>query len=203
MTECWQFSDLPEEAAIKPITSAGVLPYAVFKKRVYFLLGKENFNPGFGDSDKWALFGGKVDEGESVEDAGAREFYEETAGCVMGLPEAKERIRNKEYLLQSDLHPAGSSSFRMYMMLVPYRDYPSMFRHTKHFLQHVGADVSVIEKAHLKWFTYSEVHDAVFYQWGTDRYARKPKLRPKFAEMMRRVMVGGELERRCIQSCVY
>jgi len=193
----WGFVHVP---SLKEITSAGILPYAVFKNQVYFLLGKESFDPGFGDGDKWGTFGGKREVNESVAETAAREFYEETAGCVLDLPEIRQKLARQEYLLHSELHPEKSSSSRTYMVLVEYRDYPVFFRRTKHFLQYVGGNINLIEKGHLRWFSYSDVYDAVFYRWGDARYAKKPKFRPKFAEMMRRLMKNTTLEEQCRYS---
>ena len=188
------------EPDIKPITSAGILPFAVYRRHVFFLLGKEGYEPEYGDSDKWSDFAGKLNEGETVEDGACREFYEETAGCVLDLPDVKQRIFNKEYLLCCDLHPLKSTSFRTYLLLVPYRDYQTIFRRTKHFMQYTGASVSCIEKTQLNWFSYREVHDIVFNRWGDDRYRRKPKFRPKFSENLRRILREPNLQELCFQA---
>lgn len=192
----------PDDAPrVKKITSAGVLPFAVFKKRVFFLLGKEVFDPSYADSDKWGSFGGKLEGFESVEEGAAREFYEETAGCIMDLPYIRQKLREKQYMLSTTLHPQSSSSFRVYLMLVSYKDYPGMFRRTRNYIQYVGGSVKLVEKSHLKWFTYREVYDTVFFRWwGQDRYARKPKFRAKFSEMMRRLMQNSDFERQCIAT---
>lgn len=192
--------DETEEAAIKKITSAGVLPFAVFKKRVYFLLGKESFEPNFGDT--WSDFSGKIEENESVEQGAAREAYEETAGCLMLLEQLRAKLEAGEYLLHSDLHPKKSSSFRTYLMLVPYKDYPLMFRRTKAFVQYpqVHGDVSIIEKSQIQWFPYEEFCEAIFDRWDNGRYRRKPQLRARFAENMRRIMRQINLREHCLHA---
>lgn len=183
---------------LREITSAGILPFAVFRRRVYFLLGKEGYEPHYGDSDKWCAFGGKVEPGETLEQAAVREFYQETAGCLLDLHEARERLRRQNYLFASDYHAHRTSS-RTYFMLVPFRDYPAMFRRTKHFLQYVHADIGCIEKSHLHWFPLNEVRDIVLDRWGPNRYARKPKFRSKFAGQLRAVFADvPDLERRCL-----
>jgi 8-oxo-dGTP pyrophosphatase MutT (NUDIX family) len=186
----------------KPITSAGILPYSVFKKRVYFLLGKESYEPSYGDSDRWSDFFGRLNDGETVEQGACREFYEETAGCIMEMAEVKERITRGDYLLHSELHPRKSNSYRTYLMLIAYKDYPSMFRRTKHFIQYplVHGDISIIEKSQLQWFSYNEVRDIAFHQWGVDRYRRRPRFRAKFAEQIRRIMTCSDLQQQCLDS---
>ena len=64
---------------------AGILPYAVHRGTVWFLLGKERAFPDFPGSNLWAPFGGGVEQGESLEDAALREGYEETMG-IFGTP---------------------------------------------------------------------------------------------------------------------
>ena len=200
MSIYWGFIEEEIDEGVKDISSAGILPYAVFKNRVFFLLGKETYLPGYQDSDKWGSFGGQLEADESIENGAAREFYEESAGCIMEMAEARQRLVDNDYLCRSDLHPSKSSSFRIYLMLVLYKDYPSIFRRIKHFVQYINGDVSLIEKSHLKWFTYKDVHDTVFFKWGANRYARKPKFRSKFSEMMRRIMEKVDLEKACIES---
>jgi 8-oxo-dGTP pyrophosphatase MutT (NUDIX family) len=192
----------PPVEQIKPVTSAGILPFAVYKRRVFFLLGREGYEPQYGESDKWSDFSGKLDAGETVEEGAAREFYQETAGCILEMAEALQRLRDNQFLLQCDLHPENrnSSSFRTYLMLVPYRDYPAIFRRTKHFLQYVGADIGCIEKTQLNWFSYREMQDIVFDRWGADRYRRKPKFRAKFAESMRRIFRDTNLYDECLAA---
>ncbi len=179
------------------------MPYTVHRGRVKFLLGKEVFVPDYGDSDKWSDFGGKLKSGETIKAGAAREFYEETAGCVMDLAEARQRLEEGEYLFESDLHPPKSASFRTYLMYVPFADYPGMFRRTRRFLQHVGGNVSIIEKSQLRWFTREELADVVFLQWGADRYTRRPQLRAKFVEMLRRILSAVDLDRACVDAPRY
>ena len=191
-----------EENKIKAITSAGILPVAVFKKRVYFLLGKEGLVPKFGDSDRWSDFSGKIEDGETIEQGASREFYEETAGCLMMQSEARYKLDHGEYILHSDLHPHKSTSFRTYLMLVPYKDYPLIFRRTKSFIQYpeVHGDVSVIEKSQLQWFSFEDMRDVIFDQWDVSRYKRKPKFRARFAENVRRIMKCIDLRQHCLDA---
>lgn len=181
------------EGATSPITSAGVLPFTVHRKRVFFLLGREGFELDYRGSDTWCDFSGSVEAQESVVDGAAREFYEETAGCVMELEKMRHLLSSGQYLLHSDLHPENSASYRTYLVYVPYLDYATMFRRSKRFVQYTGGSIDKIEKTQLSWYSFSELRDGVFHVWG-ERYKRKPKLRPKFAESMRRIMSKRDLE---------
>lgn len=185
---------------VKRITSAGVLPFSVYKRRVFFLLGKEGYEHRYHESDRWSDFAGKLDPGETIVEGACREFYQETAGCLMELEEAKQRLQGGDFLLACDLHPENvhSSSVRTYLLLVPYRDYPGIFRRTKRFIQYVGGDVTCIEKDTLRWFSYAELRDLAFDTWGNDRYRKKPKIRRKFAENMRRVFSDAGLYDACL-----
>jgi|UniRef100_A0A6C0IWR5 ADP-ribose pyrophosphatase YjhB (NUDIX family) len=191
-----------DDIEIKPITSAGILPFAVLKKKVFFLLGKESFEPTYGESDRWSDFSGKLNEGETIERGASREFYEETAGCIMTLNETFEKLSNGDYMLHSDLHPRHSCSFRTYLVLIPYKDYPAIFRRVKLFIQYpdVHGDTSVIEKSHVQWFTFEEVHDIIFDCWKENRYKRKVKFRAKFSENIRRIMNTIDLKQHCIDA---
>lgn len=188
----------PTSPTVKPITSAGVLPFTVYRKRVYFLLGREGFEHHYRGSDTWCDFSGSVEAGESVEDGAAREFYEETAGCVLELETMRSRLHSGQYLLHSDLHPRSSASYRVYLVAVPYHDYATMFRRSKRFVQYTGGSIDTIEKSQLAWFSFADLRDGVFHVWG-ERYKRKPKMRPKFSETMRRIMTASDLEQDILQ----
>jgi len=185
------------------IKSAGIQPYAVNGKgEITFLLGKEGFAPGWTESDKWGLFGGKVESGESVHEGAARECYEETAGCVLSLAELRQKLDYGDFRLAIDVI-FKKTRFVCFFIQVPCRDYPSMFRHTKHFVQYVNGSVECIEKSQVKWFSHEELRAEIHPHCktptitqapprntanqfkSTSRYGRKPIFRRKYAEMMR------------------
>ena len=65
------------------ISGAGILPYAIVRKSVYILLGKERFCSGWRyGSNKWSYFSGKAETDENEIITAAREFVEETMGIV-------------------------------------------------------------------------------------------------------------------------
>lgn len=170
------------------IRSAGIVPFSVFRKRVFVLLGKEMFVPETRQGDNWAAFGGSLEAGEDVVDGAAREFYEETAGCVMALAEARQRISQHKYLCTSDVFPKRGKAERLYFMYVPYKDYPTHFRNAKQFAQHVSGNVEIVEKSQLKWFSLQEIWAVVSGTWKQTGYRKQPRFRLKFADHMRKLL---------------
>lgn len=58
------------------------MPYARHQGQLWLLLGQEMREEGWSGSEKWAPFGGGVDPGETLEEAAAREGYEESMGLL-------------------------------------------------------------------------------------------------------------------------
>ena len=70
--------------------SAGVLPYTFDQhSNCLFLLGKDNEND-------WSDFGGRCEfkDFSDEKNTASREFYEETLGAVINIPEVIEKINN-------------------------------------------------------------------------------------------------------------
>jgi 8-oxo-dGTP pyrophosphatase MutT (NUDIX family) len=75
--------DFDADDVAKHTVGAGILPVARREDgKLCMLLGKERYVPRWKGSLKWSAFEGGRQSGESVEDAAAREFYEETAGTL-------------------------------------------------------------------------------------------------------------------------
>ena len=96
---------------MKKIKAAGVLPYSKDADgRAWFLLGREKPNASWGiDSSSWSEFGGSLNDGETVEEGAAREFFEETMGSVFGHKSWMEsELGSGRYLLvmvRGDAYP--------------------------------------------------------------------------------------------------
>jgi hypothetical protein len=71
---------------------AGVLPFAVVGKQIYFLIGKEHYSYKWSGSNKWSDFGGD-DDNEPTLPAAAREFYEESLGFFGNFSELKKLLK--------------------------------------------------------------------------------------------------------------
>jgi hypothetical protein len=93
----------------RDITS-GVILYSLDPRTgcIYLLLGQEfTFRKGYTGHGPWCDFGGGIEPGESVERAAAREFTEESMGCLCAFAGAREEedrmerveeaLRNGEY----------------------------------------------------------------------------------------------------------
>lgn len=200
------------------VRSAGVLPYAFgHNNEIYFLLGKESYVPGWKESDKWGVFGGKMEPHDSsVEHCAAREFYEETAGCVCSFAEIRNRLHTGDYRLAIDLGFKKSRSV-CYFVHIPYLDYPNMFRNAKHFVQYCNGKIDCIEKTQLSWFGFEQLRRELFdlpLARGHSNYGRKPFFRKKFVrmmlyfyknrhvEMLSRAVVGSPAERNAERNYV-
>ena len=169
----------------KPIRSAGIMFYTVFKGTLLFLLGKEAYEPGWNDSDRWSDFGGRMEGSETIEEGACREAYEETAGCVALLPELQQRVAKQDYAFYTDVH-MSKSSYRCYVMRVPYRNYNSLFRYVKHFVQYTKGNAKIIEKSQLRWFSLEHIESILGDKWYT--YGKRPRFRGKFCETMRTIL---------------
>ncbi len=173
--------------SVLPVKSAGVLPYSINSRGdINVLLGREGYAPGWHDSDKWGLFGGKVESGESAQYAAARECYEESAGVLFSEAELRQKLLNCEFSTAIDV-TFKKSRFMCYCVQVPYRsDYPVMFRRVKEFVQYTGGSVECIEKTQIKWFPLEELRREIVPGAVRKRtYGRRPVFRKKFLDTMR------------------
>lgn len=187
---------MSSSSSLPVVKSAGVLPYAVNNRGdVSFLLGKEVYAPGWKDSDKWSLFGGKLEHKETAEEGAARECYEETAGTVFMLPEILQKLNNQQYRVQIDVI-YKKTRFICYLVQVPYTDYPRMFRNTKSFVQYTGGKIDCIEKNQLKWFSQHDLRNTMQHHQPPQQqmYGRRPVFRRKFTEMMKFFFAANGLQ---------
>ena len=91
----WNYKKIGKAYSVK--YSAGILPYTFDKKgKCHFLLGKDL-------EGDWSDFGGRCEFADKNEptNTAAREFYEETLGSVMTVPEVLEKITNRIIIHES------------------------------------------------------------------------------------------------------
>ena len=128
--------------------SAGILPYTFDQSgKCFFLLGKDNEND-------WSDFGGRCEFRDRQEplNTATREFYEETLGSVMTVPECMEKLQNNPVQIVSKT--LNGSPYYMYLMYIDNYNYLESFNKTAHFLRYQfdKQDVSrLIEKNTIRW----------------------------------------------------
>ena len=125
---------------VKRVEAAGILPFAIDPgtkidasplDRILLLLGKESDRRHFDECGLWCDFGGGIKRG-AIDTAASREFFEETMGCIYTVRnKAVDRIRANDYTAVVDSFVDDAKSYRMFLMQVPLRPYPSIFRQRK------------------------------------------------------------------------
>lgn len=188
------------------IKSGGVIFYSVNNRgEVSFLLGKECYEPGWRESEKWGGFGGKIEKQESTIGGIAREAYEETCGVIFGIGELRQKLEAEDYRLAIHLL-YKKTRFLCYFVQVPFQPYPKIFRATREFVQYARGNIDCVEKSQLQWFAadeleqwiYGRAHSAHLVQPSAQSAqpltqsltqslfsTRRPHFRHKFQDLMR------------------
>lgn len=126
--------------------AAGVLPYARYQGRTYFLLGKES------GSRVWCDFGGLKDRGESSLKTAARELVEESRG-VLGSQSGIEARISSQMPLQT---PVNRGSYYTYLHEVPFDpSLPSRFSSVR------PSNRSEMEKTEIAWLDAQKIFAAI------------------------------------------
>jgi 8-oxo-dGTP pyrophosphatase MutT (NUDIX family) len=158
---------------------ASILPFAICKRTngIFFLLGKEKFHKNFGDSDKWADFGGRVDRetDKCAADIAAREFWEETNGCIRyfaldilprrNYTDIAKSLKNGEYLHKFSFAIGKDKEYVTYLKEIPLQpECMELFKHTRRQLIQKKCPNSspFLEKSKLGWFGLPQVRAAAF-----------------------------------------
>lgn len=123
-TEVTRFDPSDVEARC---TSAGVIPVAVRPEdgSVVCLLGRERFVPNWKGSCRWSGMEGSRKPTESIEEAAAREFHEETLGVVADREALRRDVAAARFLLNVTVqvcheHRAQPRYHSTYLVRVPY-----------------------------------------------------------------------------------
>lgn len=166
---------------MKPaIKAAGVLPYSKDAQgNTWFLLGREKPNQSWGiDSGSWSEFGGSILSSETPEEGAAREFFEETMGCMWNKTWMENELKNGRYLLAMDSKTPSGKGYRSFVKYVPFLDYPGRFARYKTLAKKqpemfrrivpdcfVGIDDTMsqncVEKTSMGWFSVDQMRLAV------------------------------------------
>lgn len=141
------------------LIAAGVLFYSIYNGHPTFLLGKEKEKTRRKDSNKWADFGGKVEEKDAnISQTAAREAYEETMGVVMSQEDLLNLLENNMATLCIDIRLGLKNIFyRMYLVRISFQDYGTQMQKLDCFLNHFNIQIMVAEKSELRWFSYEEL----------------------------------------------
>lgn len=104
--------------------TAGIVCYSVEPKtqNIYVLLGQETcfYNLSL-DRGVWCDFGGKIDPGEDILDAAAREFSEESL-CTIKLFGSKQHIMSSDYIKEVRQMLANEDYFLKVSVILPPED---------------------------------------------------------------------------------
>ena len=134
--------------------SAGILPYTFDPTgKCIFLLGKDN-------EGDWSDFGGRCELKDRNDEkrTAAREFFEETLGSVITIPECMEKLKDSFKITSKTLN---GSPYYMFVMRVEYINYMEYFNRTTSFLEYHSATNyndkhtinRIIEKRSIRWVT--------------------------------------------------
>lgn len=138
----------------RKIYSAGILPFYVKDNTTYFLLGKD-------PEARWSDFGGRS-EGQDRgrwDTTAAREFYEETIGSVMNIPNMLARLQHRRNYIRVQGKTLNGSPYFMYVVKIPYSEsYCTNFSSTLAFIQYARSfDKKFIEKSDIQWVSLDTI----------------------------------------------
>lgn len=126
--------------------SAGILPYTIRDKRIYYLLGRDWRDEG------WSDFGGKVEDKDNhdIVTTAIREFFEETMGVVLSLQELENKLNDNKVFIKSQT--LNGSPYYMYFVYVNDEDYQKYFQKTAEFVQYIKFnEAKYMEKCEMMW----------------------------------------------------
>jgi len=132
--------------------SAGILPYTIRDKTLYYLLGRDWRDEG------WSDFGGKVEDKDNnnVLNTAIREFYEETMGSVLSETELVSKMNNNIKFIKSTT--LNGSPYFMYFVYVNDEDYNKYFEKIYNFFIYMNVnDQRYIEKCEIRWVCSSDI----------------------------------------------
>lgn len=134
--------------------SAGCLPMCIIKGKPYFLLGMDR------NDSTWSDFGGRCEDVDNDEPkrTAAREFYEETSGCIMDTESMTKRLNDDGCHVVLRSRTMGGNEYYMYVVSIPYMNhYQNSFNSAAKFLRYIKANRKYVEKSSIGWFAVDEV----------------------------------------------
>lgn len=177
----------PHQEHNKRLYSAGILPYARHKDKIYFLLGKDY------KDDAWSDFGGKAELFDNFEPhkTASREFYEETIGSIFSLESVEHLLKNKTNYKLVMSNTLNGSPYYMYIIQIPYDNYRKIFIKTLDFIRHIKLDTNkYYEKSDTKWVSKESLLVSINKNLVTENssYIYAVKLRDVFKKTIENAM---------------
>jgi 8-oxo-dGTP pyrophosphatase MutT (NUDIX family) len=137
------------------MVASGFLPIAIHKNQLYFLFGKEANDD---DAPGWSDFVGGVDEGENIEEAGIREFAEETSGFFGDEADVRRIVSAK-----GKLYEIVDGTYHTRLLPMKYDDKLVEYYNNSHKFLYSRLDnaylksTKIFEKVEMRWFSVAEL----------------------------------------------
>lgn len=164
------------------MVASAFLPAMIRNKKLHFLFAKEandDSAPGFSD------FGGGVDPGEDIYNAGLREFAEESTGCFGDKDDVKKLVEKYGNVL-----PFLHNTYNIHIFRMDYDpSVVSYFNNTHAFIHKHVRDTTflrgtkIFEKVEMCWMTIS------------DMKRRRDEFRPFYREIVDKIVSKDEVMR--------
>lgn len=130
---------------------AGILPVAIYKNDIYYLLGREVSDYKYSD------FGGSKDKKETTYDTAIREGYEELSGFLGSKYDIQKLIKNNL------ICKLKYKTFTSYVVLIEYDEklpfyFNNNFKFIKKNFPNLVDKKGFFEKSEIRWFRIDELY---------------------------------------------
>lgn len=136
--------------------AAGIMPITWHEGSLLFLVGRDIRDA------LWSDFGGKYERVDKCDpmNTAAREFYEETYGCLVDARALRQRMHPCNCLLLRSRTQNGHPYF-MFVVEMPYMPHlRSCFHKTLNFLRSKNLQKLYVEKTDVQWVTWPTLKSA-------------------------------------------
>ena len=133
---------------------AGLLPICIYKNKIYFLFGKENYT---NDTPGWSDFGGGKENNETHIETASREGAEELNGFFGDSEDIKKLILGK------NTYTIDTNGYKTYITKINCDfNLPDYYKKNYKFLERKLPEVvkknnGLLEKDEIKWFSFSDI----------------------------------------------
>ena len=151
------------------IMGAGILPYAIYKNQIFYLISRESEDVVWKESGLWSEFGGAAEKDETLKDAAIREAYEES-NKLLGTTEQITQLINQPTTKYITLN-----KHRVYLVKMKYDEkLPTKFRNKYLYMKNNNPEYLkdtklkyFYEKDKIKWITMDEMKKnlKIFRPW--------------------------------------